>query len=174
MDEPAEDAPDAARDDALRAFWADARIRAGFNPSGVYTGPTDQEMLQPPAWAFGADAAEADELLALVLSGRKTATSSALRDLEAAGEELPAPGSLSIILDGDGWPRALVRTTRVRVVPFGEVDVAHARAEGEGDRTLEHWQEVHRRAFTDSGGGVPFTSDLPVVLEDLVVLVPRV
>lgn len=155
-------------------FWADASIRAGLNPSKVYFGPNPADSLRPPAWSFGADAATADRLLGLVLSGRKTATASALWDYEAAGESLPEPESLSILTDGAGHPHALIRTAEVRVVPFDEVDEAHAYAEGEGDRSLAHWRRVHRAFFTkyaehDRG----FALDMPVVLETFEVLVPR-
>ena len=46
----------------------------------TYFGPTALEVVPPPAWAFGADAEQADALLELVLEGAKTATASALRD----------------------------------------------------------------------------------------------
>ena len=64
---------------------------------------------------------QADALLALVLDGTKTATASALADYEATGEPLPEVGTLGILLDGAGHPRALIETTEVGVVAFGEV-----------------------------------------------------
>lgn len=154
---------------ALEAFWADAKVRAKLNRLSGYLGPSAAEALRPPAWAFGATPGQADELLALVLEGRKTATATALRDFEAADEELPSSGTLSIIVDGAGVPRALIATTEVRMVPFGEVDADHARAEGERDLTLESWREIHRNFFAESGGA-PVTEDLPVVLERFEVL----
>jgi hypothetical protein len=94
------------------AFWQVARMRAKLNPTGYYTGQRPLESLPPPSWAFGATPDEADEQLALVLSGAKTATAAALQDYEAAGEELPAPGALGIVTDGRGTPHALVMTTQ--------------------------------------------------------------
>lgn len=157
-------------DDQIQSFWDDARLRAKVNRVPGYLGVTAREALAPPAWSFGAGPEDADALLALVLAGTKTATSSALRDYQADGEELPGEGDLSIITDGSGRPRALVQTTTVRTVPFGEVDADHAAAEGEGDLSLEHWRGVHRRYFEQSGGGAPVTDDLPVVLEEFTVL----
>lgn len=93
----------------------------------------------PEAWAFGAEPAQADELLALVLAGIKSATASSLWAYEAEGEPLPTAGDLSILLDGRGEPRAVIRSTDVHVVPFRGVDAEHAHAEGEGDRSLAHW-----------------------------------
>ena len=158
----------------IETFWADARVKAGLNTSRPYFGPNALDSVTPPAWSFGADAAQADELLRLVLGGVKTATASALWDYEAEGEEPPAPGALSIVLDSAGHPRALLQTTAVRVVPFEEVDEAHAYAEGEGDRSLARWREVHRRFFTENAShDRGFAPDMPVVLEEFEVLVPR-
>ena len=105
------------------------------------------------------------------LAGAKTATASAEWDYEAEGEELPEVGTLGIVVDGSGTPRALLVTTRVRVVPFDEVDAAHAAAEGEGDLSLHYWREVHERFFTDHAShDRGFRPDMPVVLEDFEVL----
>ena len=52
------------------------------------------ELVPPPAWSFGGTPEEADDLLELVLSGRKTATASAKWDYDAEDEPLPAVGAL--------------------------------------------------------------------------------
>ena len=52
-----------------------------------------------------------------------------------------------------------------------EVDADHARDEGEGDRSLEHWRAVHERFFTEHAEG-GFQPDMPVVLERFRVLYP--
>ena len=150
----------------VRSFWDLARFHAKLNSAPTYFGPTTLEVLPPPAWAFGSTPEQADELLALVLDGTKTATASALWEYEAEGEDVPRSGSLSILLDGAGHPHALIEITDVRVVPFDEVDEEHARLEGEGDRTLEHWREVHERFFTETAtDDRGFRADMPVVLE---------
>lgn len=184
------------QDDAVAAFWADARIRAKLNRIEAYAGPGVSDTVPPPAWSFGDDPRMADELLDLVLAGRKTATASALRDYEdeardRAREEgvadrtgdlmvdteldlaLPEPGLLSILLDGSGRPRALIRITDVQVVRFGDVSAEHARAEGEGDGSLAHWRQVHQKFFARSAPhGEPVDEDTQVVLERFEVLVP--
>lgn len=151
--------------DALAAFWTDARIRAKFNRPEAYFGPTATESVPPPTFAFGADPATADRLLDLVLAKTKTATASALRDYEADDEALPKRGLLSIVLDGRGHPRALICTTEVEVVRFGDVDDDHAAAEGEG--TLQQWRGVHRDFF-----GPDVDDDTQVVLERFRLLYP--
>ncbi len=155
----------------IDSFWQLARIRAQLNPTGYYTGERPLGSLPPPAWAFGATPEQADELLALVLSGTKTATAGALWDYEAEGEELPTTGVLGIVTDGRGIPRALVVTTQVEIVPFDEVSAEHAYLEGEGDRSLATWREVHERFFTQHAvHSHGFSRDMPVVLQRFAVL----
>ncbi|WP_299033784.1 ASCH domain-containing protein [uncultured Pseudokineococcus sp.] len=159
----------------INRFWETARGRAGLGRLAVVTGVSAATAVPPPAWAFGATPEQADELLALVLDGTKTATASAHWEYEAEGEALPSPGDLSIVLDGAGHPRALVRTTAVAVVPFSQVGEEHARAEGEGDLSLAHWRDVHQRFFTATLAevGRPFDDAMPVVCETLELLYPR-
>lgn len=146
----------AESDDArIAEYWRDAR-----------TALPDLPETPPEAWGFGATPEHADELLALVLTGAKTGTASSLWDYEASGDSLPTVGELSIILDGAGTPRAVIETTAVEIVPFQAVDDEHAHAEGEGDRTLAYWREVHERYWrqhSESPRG--FAPDMPVVCE---------
>lgn len=139
----------------ISRFWEQCRRAVEGLPSTV-----------PDAWAFGATPAHADELLALVLDGVKTATASSLWDYEATGEPVPAVDSYSILLDGRTRPVAVIRTTTITIVPFGEVTARHAYREGEGDRTLEYWRESHERywrAYSENARG--FEPDMPVVCE---------
>jgi uncharacterized protein YhfF len=99
------------------------------------------------AWAFGSTPEVADELLNLVLQGVKTATASLVWSYEAEGEALPVEGGYSIVLDGRGLPACVIQTTRLSTKPFDEVDAEQAFLEGEGDRSLDFWREVHWRYF---------------------------
>lgn len=162
-------------DSAIVRFWETARSSAGLGRLAVVTGMSSAAVVPPPAWAFGGTPEQADELLALVLDGTKTATASAHWAYEVEGLDLPRPGELAIVLDGAGHPRALVRTVAVEVVPFCEVGEEHARAEGEGDRSLAHWREGHRRLFATelAAAGRDFSDDVLVVCEALELLYPR-
>lgn len=142
-----------------------ARVTAFWRAVATTSGP------EPESWAFGDHARLADELLALVLDGTKTATAGALADYEVHDEQLPEPGDLAIVLDGAGEPRALLRVTHVEVRPFSEVDAEHAWLEGEGDRSLAHWREGHERFFARASVD-GFDPAMPVVLERFVVLHP--
>ncbi|WGP05133.1 ASCH domain-containing protein [Bacillus subtilis] len=147
-------------DVTLDSFWGRARRQ---NP--------DLPEAMPEAWAFGATPEHADDLLALVLAGTKTGTASALWDIEADDESVPEVGELSIILDGRGRPRALIETTAIDIVPFSGVTAEHAHSEGEGDRTLAAWSEIHERFWSEHGQR-GFSPDMPVVCERFRLLFP--
>lgn len=159
---------------AIDDFWYLVRGRARLSTLGGVLGETPAAAVPPPAWAFGDTPELADELLALVLSGAKTATADLVRSYEAVDEPLPCVGDLSIVLDGSGAPRALLRTTKVDIVPFSAVTAEHARLEGEGDQTLESWRAEHERYFRRTlPAGRTFSDDAPVVCERFMVLYPK-
>jgi uncharacterized protein YhfF len=121
---------------AVQAMWQRFCAATGADPSSLTA-----------ADAFGDSPAMADELLALVLEGTKTATAGLVSDYAPAGEPLPAPGTHWIALDGRGAPRCVLRTVEIRLGPLSSVDAAFAWDEGEGDRTRDSWLEGHRRFF---------------------------
>ena len=98
--------------------------------------------------AFGDTAAMADELLALVISGEKRATASLLRDYATGVEPVPQAGDFVVVVDGEGLPKCIWRTTEVNVKPLIDVDDAFAWDEGEGDRTRDCWLSDHREYFS--------------------------
>ncbi len=66
----------------------------------------------------------------------------------------------------------MIETTAIDIVPFDEVDEAHAFAEGE-DRTLAHWREVHERYWrTHSENPRGYEPDMPVLCERFRLLLP--
>lgn len=141
--------------DALAEYWHEVRTVVPELPAEV-----------PEAWAFGATPEHADGLLDLVVSGVKTGTASSVWDYEASGDPMPEVGELSVILDGSGTPRAVIRTTSLQTVPFDEVSEEHAHAEGEGDRTLRAWREIHERFWrTHSEDPRGWAPDMPVLCE---------
>jgi uncharacterized protein YhfF len=103
---------------------------------------------QPQAWHFCDNQADADELVELVLAGKKVATATLEWDFKNDREPLPMPGDLSIIQNWAGEPKAIIRTTRVDVMPFYQVGGKHAYLEGEGDQSLEYWRKAHEKVFT--------------------------
>jgi uncharacterized protein YhfF len=116
---------------------------------------------------FGDTLQLADELGQLVVSGVKTATSSALWMWEAEGTLLPQPGLLSIILDGKDQPLCIIETTEVYVCRFNAVDEEFARDEGEGDLSLADWRESHKVFFSRHLATIEkkFSEEMPLVCE---------
>ncbi len=131
----------------------------------------------PPVDHFGDSPEMADELLALVLAGRKTATAGLLAAYEHDGEPVPAAGDHWVVTDGSGEPQAVLRTTEVRIGHLDSVDEQFARDEGEGDLSVAYWLEVHRAFFAreaercglDTTGGL---DALDVVFERFSVVYP--
>lgn len=117
------------------------------------------------AWDFGVEA----ELLAdLVLRGEKTATASAYDLYALEDEPLPQEGTFDIILDSQNQAVCIVEITRVSVQPFNQVSADHAFKEGEGDKSLAYWRQVHEDCFAEwlREAGLTFTPDSKVVLEE--------
>ena len=118
------------------------------------------------AWAFGV---EADLLADLVLKGVKTATASAYDLYALEDEPLPQEGTFDVILDSQGQAVCIVEITKVSVEPFDQVSADHAFKEGEGDKSLAYWRQVHEDCFAEwlREAGMTFTPNSKVVLEEL-------
>jgi len=110
---------------------------------------------------FGDSEGLSQRLIALVRSGKKTATCGALRDFEDGGEALPVVGRRDIALNWDGSPALVVETTEVTVQKFCDVTEAFALAEGENE-TRDGWARDHEAFFARSGG---FDPDMMLVCE---------
>ena len=102
------------------------------------------------AWAFGDSPEMADELVGLVIKGKKTATCGSLSSFKNE-EESPTIGGYSIILNGRGEPVCVIRTISLRIVRFCDVGEDLASKEGEGDLSLKYWREGHKDFFSREG-----------------------
>ena len=121
------------------------------------------------AWAFeGAP----DKLAKLVLEGIKTATCSSCDLYEAEGEPFPKVGDYSVILDSKENAVCIIQTTKLYVETFDRVSADHAYKEGEGDRSLAYWREVHREFFAEELKtiGRPFEESIRLLCEEFVVV----
>jgi uncharacterized protein YhfF len=162
----------AVEDLRIAAFWAAARGHVGFGKLDQVLGGSPEDVVPPPSWSFGDNPALADQLLALVLDGRKSATSTALAELEEASLDVPRVGELSIVTDSVGEPKALLRTTQVDVVPFYQVSAEHAAAEGEDDLSLDSWRTEHERYWRRVLGDERFSTSIDVVAERFELIYP--
>lgn len=137
----------------VQAFWAEFQASVGY----------DARLLQT-----------ANELGALVLSGRKRATAGLLWTNELNNKPLPVVGALSVVTDWDGAPLCVIQSTHIEIVPFDAVSDSFAAAEGEGDRSLRYWRDAHWRFFSRECGrlGKEPDSSMPVVCERFKVIYP--
>ena len=117
---------------------------------------------------------EADLLADLVLRGEKTATASAYDLYAVEDEPLPQEGTFDIILDSQNRAVCIVEITKVSVQPFHQVSADHAYKEGEGDKSLAFWRQVHEDFFTEclEEAGLTFTPESKVVLEEFCKVYP--
>ncbi|MFV8045035.1 ASCH domain-containing protein [Streptococcus hyovaginalis] len=136
-----------------------------------YLAVNPQAGPEPEAWAFGA---VPDELADLVARRIKTATSSAYELYDLEGEEIPQAGGYDIILDSQDNAVCIIKTTKVYVTPFSQVSEEHAWREGEGDRSLSYWRQVHEELFTIwlKEAGLPFSEETLVVCEEFELVYP--
>ncbi len=91
-----------------------------------------------------------DQLVAAILAGEKTSTTSLVVEYEHDGEPVPEVGHRSVVVDSAGRPVAVIETTDVRVLPLRDIDLAHAADEGEGYETVAAWREAHERFWHSS------------------------
>jgi uncharacterized protein YhfF len=113
-------------------------------------------------FSFGDGPKMADQLLALVIAGTKTATYGALRDFPAGSADMPVVGRRDVVLAGKGNRAAIIETLEVTIRRFEEVDESFAHDEGEGFRTLADWRKSHQAYFERNGG---FSPDMELVCE---------
>jgi uncharacterized protein YhfF len=128
-----------------------AAARAGHDEeSATVADEPAADWRQLETFAFGDGPALADELIELVLQGRKRASCWPV----SAGSPTHV-GKRMVALDGAGRPRAVLETVELTERRFCDVDAAFAFDEGEGDRSLAYWRDAHRTYFTRNGGFAP-------------------
>ncbi|WP_345311896.1 ASCH domain-containing protein [Kocuria gwangalliensis] len=115
---------------------------------------------------FGPPGPLRDRLVALILSGRKTATSSLVSDYELEGEPLPEPGELELLLDSNDRGVAVLETLAVAVVPLVDVPWFHVVAEGEGHATLAEWRRDHEEFWAVNSPAGQLDGSPAVVMQE--------
>jgi uncharacterized protein YhfF len=121
--------------------------------------------LPPPysdaiTFSFGDSPELNEQLLGLVLAGKKTATCGALRDYQQGKEAMPVAGRRDVVLNGAGEPAAVIETMSVEIKRFDAVEPAFSDLEGEGP--YAQWRAEHEAYFTRNGG---FSPEMDVVCE---------
>ncbi|MFI7156452.1 ASCH domain-containing protein [Micromonospora sp. NBRC 110037] len=113
------------------------------------------------ALALGTPGELRTRLNTLVLSGVKTATAGLVQEYDDENEELEHVGERLVLVDDNDRFVAVVEVTGVEVVRFADVPWDFARAEGEGDRSIEEWREGHGAYWARQG--TPVTDDTRIV-----------
>ncbi|PZF97082.1 ASCH domain-containing protein [Micromonospora endophytica] len=113
------------------------------------------------ALALGTPGELRARLNALVLSGAKTATAGLLDEYAEEAEQLEHVGERLALVDDHDAQLGVVEVTGVKVTRFAEVPWEFARAEGEGDRSIEEWRAGHAAYWARVG--TPVTDDTEVV-----------
>lgn len=117
-------------------------------------------------WSFTNRPNSTDMLFEMVVRGQKTAASSWF-DFYDADQVVPKVGDYRMLLKRNGDPACIVQLKVVEVVPFKWVSQEHAYLEGEGNRSLKYWRQLHKQLFRKQAKirGKSFSLESPVVCE---------
>lgn len=111
-------------------------------------------------WTFGTY--EADDLVDLVINGKKQATSSIYDGTE------PNIGDISIITYTNGEIACIVKLTNKKILKFKDMEEVDALKEGEG--TYAHWIGVHNKFFKEIDKS--FNENTLILFEEFTVILP--
>ena len=137
---------DEARKPSENLLQGDPRVQAYWGEFCRARGVAADTPYQ--AYYFG-DAPElANELVELVATGDKRATTTLLWSVERYPALAPVAHGYAVLTEHDRTPRAVVRTRSIEVRAFDEVDAQYAWEEGEGDRALATWRADHWEFFS--------------------------
>ncbi len=129
---------------------------------------------EPIRWGFGTPGPLRDKLTSLAFGGGKVVTSDLLANYEIEGEPVEQPGDISILLDSDERPVAMIEDVRSIVIRLADMTDEDAIDEGEGYAGAAEFRvshEDHWNGFIDEvreGLGDPaftITDDTPIVVE---------
>ena len=125
---------------------------------------TQDTTIPYEAWMFGA---VPDKLAQLVIEGTKQATASLHQLYVDTFEPMPQVGQYSVILNSKQEAVCIIQTIEIQIIPFKDVTEEMAMIEGEGDKSLAYWREVHLEFFEEEAKsiGKSFTEDMLVIFE---------
>ncbi|MBU3156972.1 ASCH domain-containing protein [Clostridium estertheticum] len=124
------------------------------------------------SWHFCDNEKSANDLAKLVREKIKSGTSSLYYFYGVENEELPMEDNHSVITKWNGIAQCVIRTKKVTVLPFKDVNKKFAELEGEGDKSLTYWRKVHIDFFTRELKELEmeFSQDMLVVFEEFEVV----
>ncbi len=81
---------------------------------------------------------------------------------------MPEINDVNIVTDWNGVAQCIIKTKKVLVLPFKNVDSEMAFTEGEGDKSLDYWRKAHVSFFERElkNEKINFSGDTEVVFEE--------
>jgi uncharacterized protein YhfF len=121
---------------------------------------------------IGLDADSTRLILDLIRIRDKTGTFTLPWIVERTGQPTPRAGALLLLIDMDGTPKLLLRTTRVRSALFGQVTAADTAVDGTPVRDPAVWVPLHTRYWNDllRPFGLAVSDDMPFWIEEFELL----
>jgi uncharacterized protein YhfF len=110
---------------------------------------------------FGDSAALCAEIVALVRSGKKTATCEAASAYGKGGDAWPEVGRRDVALHWDGSPAVMLETVEVSTRRFCDMDEEFVAAQGEFS-DLAHWRAAYEEYFRRHGD---FSEEMKLMCE---------
>lgn len=109
-----------------------------------------------------------DALVSAILDGSKTSTSSLLAEYPSGYDPQGDLGALEAVVDSYDNVVCVIRTVQIRIVRLGDVDDAHAIAEGEGYANACQWRAAHEQfwrspQYIEAVGSLDLNDDTAVV-----------
>ncbi|WP_017415885.1 ASCH domain-containing protein [Clostridium tunisiense] len=128
------------------------------------------------SWYFCDNERSANNLAELVREGTKRGTTGLYDLYKIDNEELPLVDSYSVITNWNGIAQCIIRTKKVTILPFKDVNEELANIEGEGDKSLRYWKKVHMDFFTRElkEFDMYFSQDMSVVFEEFEVVYKQI
>ncbi len=145
---------------SVETIWQEYLISIGES--------VDTTKLEYTSWHFCNDEQSADNLAKLVMKNIKRGTASLYELYKIDKEPIPKENQCSVITDFRGDAKCIIKSKRVLVLPFKEVNEELAYIEGEGDKSLDYWRRVHIEFFTEElkEYNIEFNEDMLVVFEE--------
>lgn len=124
------------------------------------------------SWYFCDNEESANNLVSLVKRGVKRGTASLHYLYKIDNEPVPQKGDYSVVTNFSGKAECIIRNKKVTILPFKNVGEELAYIEGEGDKSLKYWRDVHIEFFTRelNSQGLEFNEDMEVVFEEFEVV----
>lgn len=124
---------------------------------------------------IGGNRETVDIILDLVLKGDKCGTFGVRLLQERQPEITPTLGGDAVLVDMDGKPHGIIKTTQLTPVPYKDITEEHLGVEGPGARKLDVWQNIHWPYWTSllEKHDLEPSEDMIIVVEHFDLMYPK-